>query len=630
MNAADFIGKGDALHELHAALVGLRHEVERGAQRRLAQFAQDFPKDQPSASAWNLAHYLALRSFDLRPLQAALARNGLSSLGRIEAHVMANLNQVIRVLDRLCDVDTPEPAPAPVSFEQGDRTLATNALNLFGTAPSARDVRIMVTLPSEAASNEDLVRSLVGSGMDCARINCAHDGPEDWSRMIDNLRKAEAFTGRRCRVLMDLAGHKIRTGPLARLPAVTHVKPRRNLLGRTVEAAVIALLPEGGDPLVTPPAGIRHHLFGAPETLAALQPGDRLAFEDTRGKDRHLDVVRPLEGGGWVLHCAKGSYIGDDTVMAQQRLDASEQWRTLAQDLRFGGHAQEMVDIRLFKGDWLRLTDGSRPGEPARLDADGNLLEPAHVGVLTPEIFEHLRPGQPVWIDDGKAGAAIESVDGRSALLHITHCRPQGFRLREDKGLNFPGADLRLGPLSARDLADLDFVACHADMVGFSFVETRDDMRRLMDELARREASQLAIVAKIETQSAVQNLPEIILGTIGRHPLGIMIARGDLAVELGAERLAEIQEELLWLCEAAHVPVIWATQVLETMARTGAVSRPELTDAAMSGRAECVMLNKGPYILNALRSLDDILRRMQDHQHKKMAQLRALRLVGPR
>lgn len=302
----------------------------------------------------------------------------------------------------------------------------------------------------------------------------------------------------------------------------------------------------------------------------------------------------------------------------------------MAQDLNFGGHAQEMVDIRLFKGDWLRLTDGSRPGEPARLDADGNLLEPAHVGVLTPEIFEHLRPGQPVWIDDGKAGAAIESVDGRSALLHITHCRPQGFRLREDKGLNFPGADLRLSPLSARDLADLDFVARHADMVGFSFVETRDDMRRLMDELAHRDAAHLAIVAKIETQSAVQNLPEIILGTIGRHPLGIMIARGDLAVELGAERLAEIQEELLWLCEAAHVPVIWATQVLETMARTGAVSRPELTDAAMSGRAECVMLNKGPYILNALRSLDDILRRMQDHQHKKMAQLRALRLVGPR
>jgi pyruvate kinase len=103
-----------------------------------------------------------------------------------------------------------------------------------------------------------------------------------------------------------------------------------------------------------------------------------------------------------------------------------------------------------------------------------------------------------------------------------------------------------------------------------------------------------------------------------------MIARGDLSVELGSVRLAEIQEELLWLCEAAHVPVIWATQVLETLAKTGSRSRPEFTDAAMGVRAECVMLNKGPYILQALRALDNVLIRMEAHQHKKISRLRAL------
>ena len=103
-----------------------------------------------------------------------------------------------------------------------------------------------------------------------------------------------------------------------------------------------------------------------------------------------------------------------------------------------------------------------------------------------------------------------------------------------------------------------------------------------------------------------------------------MIARGDLAVELGSVRLAEIQEEILWLCEAAHVPVIWATQVLETLAKHGAVSRPEITDAAMSVRAECVMLNKGDYILDALRVLGNILSRMEAHQQKKSTRLRAL------
>ena len=106
-----------------------------------------------------------------------------------------------------------------------------------------------------------------------------------------------------------------------------------------------------------------------------------------------------------------------------------------------------------------------------------------------------------------------------------------------------------------------------------------------------------------------------------------MIARGDLAIECGYERLAEVQEEILWICEAAHVPVIWATQVLENLAKSGQPSRAEITDAAMGERAECVMLNKGPHILEAVDVLDDILRRMQAHQTKKQAMLRELRLA---
>ena len=137
-------------------------------------------------------------------------------------------------------------------------------------------------------------------------------------------------------------------------------------------------------------------------------------------------------------------------------------------------------------------------------------------------------------------------------------------------------------------------------------------------------AMQLPIIAKIETRAAVENLPGILLGSIDQHPLGIMIARGDLAVELGSIRMAEIQEEILWLCEAAHVPVIWATQVLESLAKKGLTSRPEITDAAMSVRAECVMLNKGPYIEDAVSVLAHILSSMEAHQHKKVSRLRKL------
>jgi pyruvate kinase len=109
--------------------------------------------------------------------------------------------------------------------------------------------------------------------------------------------------------------------------------------------------------------------------------------------------------------------------------------------------------------------------------------------------------------------------------------------------------------------------------------------------------------------------------------VGVMIARGDLAVECGYQRLAEVQEEILWICEAAHIPVIWATQVLESLSKTGIPSRSEITDAAMGERAECVMLNKGPYIVSAVRALDDILKRMQAHQEKKTSMLRRLRIA---
>jgi pyruvate kinase len=122
-----------------------------------------------------------------------------------------------------------------------------------------------------------------------------------------------------------------------------------------------------------------------------------------------------------------------------------------------------------------------------------------------------------------------------------------------------------------------------------------------------------------------RNLPQILQTAMRTERVGVMIARGDLAVEVGYERLAEVQEEILWLCEAAHLPVIWATEVLDQLARTGRPSRSEITDAAMSERAECVMLNKGPHIVDAISTLREILQRMAEHQSKKRHLMRPLR-----
>jgi len=159
-----------------------------------------------------------------------------------------------------------------------------------------------------------------------------------------------------------------------------------------------------------------------------------------------------------------------------------------------------------------------------------------------------------------------------------------------------------------------------------SFVRHERDIHQLRSRLRELDAEQMGIVLKIETRQAFERLPNMIFAAMRQHPIGVMIARGDLAVECGYERLAEVQEEILWICEAAHIPVIWATQVLESMAKRGQPSRAEITDAAMGERAECVMLNKGAHIVAAVSTLDDILRRMENHQSKKSARLRQLHL----
>ena len=137
-------------------------------------------------------------------------------------------------------------------------------------------------------------------------------------------------------------------------------------------------------------------------------------------------------------------------------------------------------------------------------------------------------------------------------------------------------------------------------------------------------AEGIGVVAKIETRPAMEHLPEIIVRGAGSHPFGVMIARGDLAVEVGYEQLAEVQEEILWMGESAHVPVIWATQVPEGLVKQNMPSRAEVTDAAMAERAECIMLNKGPFILDAIAVLDRVISRMESHQLKKSARMRPL------
>jgi pyruvate kinase len=606
----------------------LRQYVVQSAAQELEPYQPYYPDGRFSPSALNLAHYLALRRQDLRPLQDRLAEVGLSSFGHGEANVLANLNRVIRILQLAVGFSGQEIEPETSVGTEGEaaQLLTQRTEALFGPRPEQRLVRIMVTLPSEAAWNYPLVQALIERGMDCARINCAHDDQATRKAMVDNVRRAAAKSGRSCKILVDLAGHKVRTGPIATAPAITRIKVRRDVYGNIIAPTKILLAAD----TATGPHGVAlpelvDYRFSIPGELhRQLLLGDRLCFTESRGKKCYLEITAQISTHYWLAQCPDSTYLATATPADWQRRTSSGTYQSLG-TYSFSPFEGEPLAICLHRGDLLMLTRDALPGQPAcRDEASGRLISPARISCTYAGLIDDLQTGAPVWIDDGKLGAVVESITEEGALLKTTHAGPKGVVIRSDKGINVPETRLNLPPLSDKDLEDLDFVCQYADMVGFSFVETVEDMEYLMNILVQRNAADLTIIAKIETNRAFRHLPEIILGTIGRHNLGIMIARGDLAVELGSVRMSEIQEEILWLCEAGHIPVIWATQVLESLAKKGHVSRPEITDAASSVRAECVMLNKGSYVLDAVEVLGDILSRMQEHQQKKFTRLRAL------
>lgn len=567
------------------------------------------------ASARNMVHYWSLRQRDLRDLQYRLSSYGLSSLGRSEPHVEATLVSVKSAIGAMLGEGLPNPFPAGSTAAQGDDLLRIATQKLLGPDPEARVTRIMVTLPSAAATDPAMVRRLVERGMNVARINCAHDSAEAWRSMARHVREATAATGRSCVIAMDLAGPKIRTGPLELGPRCVKLRPIRNALGQVTSPAR-AWLTSSEDPLEPPEAGMSSIKVPG-EWLGRRCHGDVLQLHDTRGSRRRLELKSGTQStgdrSGFVVTAQKTTYLATGTTLNVRGADDPTHVGELPRC------EQRLV---LHVGDILELTKDCSPApvESGRLPS---------IGCTLPEIFDCARLGEKVFLDDGRISGEIVRVGPDALGLRIDHAADGGSRLRAGKGVNVPDARLPISALTEKDASDLSTVVELADLVEMSFVRDPSDVSRLLDELDRLGNESVGIVLKIETRQAFEQLPQLLLTVMQRPRVGVMIARGDLAVECGYERLAELQEEILWLCEAAHLPVIWATQVLEQLAQTGHPSRAEISDAAMSERAECVMLNKGPHIDDAVVALDSILARMVDHHYKKTALMPSLHSWHP-
>ncbi len=244
-----------------------------------------------------------------------------------------------------------------------------------------------------------------------------------------------------------------------------------------------------------------------------------------------------------------------------------------------------------------------------------------------PGIIPNLEKEQRVYIDDGMIKGVIEKNDNDKAAIRIVRVSSKKEQIKNDKGINFPDSELSIASLTDFDKECLPFICEHADLIGYSFIRTPSDLETLQELMKKYSSAPPFVIIKIETPEAVKNLPGLLFQGMQKKVFGAMIARGDLAVEIGFERMGEIQEEILWECEAAHVPVIWATQVLETLNKTGIATRSEITDVAHAAMAECVMINKGDHTIEVIETLRDILHRIGGHHVKKRFVFRPLNIA---
>ena len=583
--------------------------IIESAKKLEQQYTSDLSKIHPKnrRSALNLLHYLALRRHDITDLQTNLGKLGISRLGKAESHVMHSILLVKNILRSYNRYRKLPVSNFPVSIEDGSKIINSNTTALLGKKLKGSKVRIMVTQPSESADNKKLVYKMLAAGMNSARINCAHDDTIAWEKMINNINKARKKTGRNCKVCMDLGGPKLRTGMMKPGPKVIHLQPSRDELGRVVSPARAWL--------AKPDAVSKEDINHIPVEkgfLKKIKKGDVIRFKDTRDKKCRLTVGAKLNNGRMIF-CTDSAYIVSGTKLSVDKKGKKEQIST-----KIGALQPLEQKIILKPGDTLILHKDSKPGETTIYNEDGTVKQHAHISCTLSQVFKDVQPGEALLLDDGKIEGRIESVNKKQIEVEVIHAKEEGTKLKADKGINLPDSDLSISGLTEKDRQDLKFVAKHTDVVNFSFVNTGIDVQDLLDELEKLNARNLGIIYKIETQKGFKNLLRILLTAMQTYPLGVMIARGDLAIEGGWQNLAGMQEEIMRLCEAAHVPIIWATQVLETLSKKGIPSRAEITDAAAAQQAECVMLNKGPHIVQSIKLLDTIMK-SQEAYHKKKA-----------
>lgn len=577
-------------HFSHTELANTAWSLYQTALNEAAAVSASYPRARHTFSAQNLKAYLAYKNNVHAEFTAALRHKGLC---------ISSNQHMIQSLHTLCS-NLGILLPRYPAYREAPLQLAKKRKEIvLGKKHRTESPHIMVTLDTQMTAS--VIERFLLNGMSIARINCAYGEAAAWEKLIrairgaeDRLRRKGLYEGERCQIYMDLAGPKIRIGPLKKVAYPLKIGIKKNQYGQPLRAkkGFISWNPTAGSHLMN-----EEHDFiiyaSSHQEWHSFQQGEPLYFIDSRHKKRQF-LITDVSSAGLAVTLEETAYINEQTTFKS----ADGQVELLVRHLE-----TSPVQIEVKKGDFVRLyLRDDIEGHPATESTT------AGIPVTLPEAFATIQQGDRVLIDDGKIQAAVRKRNNEFIDIEILFPDTQA-SLKENKGINLPDCQMNenVAALTQKDKQDLVFICEHADMVGISFVHSPGDLRQLQQLMHSFSEKDLAVIAKIETREAVRNFSNILLEGLTFSKFGVMVARGDLAIEIGFEQLPVVQKEILTLCRAAHVPVILATQVLESLAKKGTPSRSELADLSFGSEFDGIMLNKGPFMEETIEFLTDSL-----------------------
>jgi len=470
---------------------------------------------------------------------------------------------------------------------------------VFGKSDTSFKTKVMVTLPSEASNSPELISNLIANGTSVFRINTAHDDATTWNKMASYIKEENEKQNKQTKIYVDLAGPKNRTQPIIKV-----FKPFK--IGSWRNPKLVEIVPVSNQEVFTKKHEkntnnpVQATLVVSHDFFQVCKSSKKVKIDDFERDARQCYIIIKKDDKIF-LEVNKKITIYENTTMEIK--DENHKYISCFYNIE-----KLPEDIKLYKGNQIIITNQDILG--ASDYSYDNVVYNAIIGCSNKEIFPYVKIGDDIYIDDGKIGCKVLHINEIGLVCEVFLAKENGTSLKEEKGINFPSTDLQIDAITPTDEKNFEDIVEFADIIGLSFAQTAEDIKKLQNMLKMKKKQHIAIAPKIETKTALKNLPLILEKLLEWENHALMIARGDLAIEVGFDNLPYIQEEILNICEASHTPVIYATQILEGKMKNNLPSRAEVTDAAIAQRADCVMLNKGPYVMDTVVVIKNILRQM--------------------